>query len=81
MSQHTYTLKFTIKSAYDSIKGKSPYSSTTRDTDTAEDITIEDSKGKTKEDRIKAEVEKRIKEAISTFHGGAHVVFNSLTES
>ena len=80
MSQHTYTLKFTIKSQ-ESIKGKYPIQGETLDTDTEEDLTVVIGPDEaTKEDIIKAEVEKAIKEAIPTQRGAINVLFDSLTE-
>lgn len=66
MSQHVYQLKFSIRETYE---GEGNL-----------DMDM-DGAGTTREDFIKAQVEKRIKEAIPTVRGGANVLFDSLVES
>lgn len=73
MSQHTYTLKFTIV-APPTQTGKYLYGSEEHDLKT-EQLTEE------KEAIIKSEVEAKIKNAIPTERGAVQVVFDELTES
>lgn len=80
MSQHTYTLKFTI--GIDNPEGGSyPIHSGTREVKPELLTQVIGPDSATKEDIIKAEVEKKIKEAIPTQKGIITVNFDSLTES
>lgn len=81
MSQHTYMLKFTI--GIDNTEGGSyPIHSGTREVkpELLSQILNTDT-GETKEDNIKAQIEKKIKEAIPTQKGIIRVNFDSLIES
>ena len=66
MSQHVYELKFTISSAY----GSEGHLDAVLGPDSA-----------TREDIIKADIEKRIKKACNEIRGAARVDFDSLVES
>ncbi len=80
MSQHTYELKFSIK--IDNPEGGVyPAGSQTHERKPELLSQVMNEGGDTKEDLIKAEVEKRIKEAIGAQQGIIRVVFDSLTES
>jgi len=81
MSQHTYTLKFTI--GIDNTEGGVyPIHGETREIkpELLSQILNTDT-GETKEDLIKSEVEKRIKKTIRTLKGIIRVNFDSLIES
>lgn len=83
MSQHSYTLVFTI-SIDKAPDGTYPQGSETREVkhESLTDLLPKlDDATWTKEDEIKAEVEKRIKEAIPTQKGLIRVNFDSLEES
>jgi len=67
MSQHTYTLKFTIKDAY---AGEGANLDAVLGPDEA-----------TREDIIKANIEKRIEKACNEIRGAAGTYFDSLVES
>lgn len=70
MSQHTYTLKFTVKATYEGV-----------DANLDQVLKTENEVDYTREDLIKAEVEERIKKIIPELKGDAQVVFDELTES
>lgn len=81
MSQHTYTLKFTI--GIDKTDGGTyPIHSGTKEVkhESLSQI-LNETTGQTKEDLIKAEIEERIKKAIPTQKGIIKVNFDELTES
>ena len=77
MSQHTYTLKFTIKDTYEDLGEGIVHNP-------KEDLTqvmkTEDEVDYTKEDLIRIAAEERIKEIIPAISGAAQVVFDSLTK-
>jgi len=77
MSQHTYTLKFTIKDTYEDLGEGIVHNP-------KEDLTqvmkTEDEVEYTKEDLIRIAAEERIKEIIPAISGAAQVVFDSLTK-
>ena len=81
MSQHTYELKFTIK-INNPEGGTYLYGSESHDIkpELLSRIMNKDT-GETKEDDIKAQIEKRIKDVIPTQQGIISVIFDSLTES
>lgn len=82
MSQHTYTLKFTI-SIDKADDGVYPIHGETREIkhESLDDLLpTEDDPTQTKEDVIKAEVEKKIKQACGALKGLIRVNFDSLTE-
>lgn len=83
MSQHTYTLKFTI-SIDKAPDGVYPIHGETREIkhESLDDLLPKlDDATWTKEDEIKAQIEERIKKAIPTQKGLIKVAFDSLTES
>lgn len=83
MSQHVYTLKFTI-SIDKAEDGVYPIHGETREVkheSLTDLLPKEDDATWTKEDEIKAEVEKRIKEVIPTLKGLIRVSLDSLTET
>lgn len=71
MSQHTYTLKFTIKDTYSGGGAQE---------DLTQVMKTEDEVDYTKEDLIRIAAEERIKEIIPAISGAAQVVFDSLTK-
>jgi len=82
MSQHTYTLKFTI-SIDKADDGTYPIHGETREImhESLSDVLGEkDGVDWTREDEIKAQVEKRIKQACGALKGLIRVNFDSLTE-
>ena len=81
MSQHTYTLKLTI--GIDNTEGGTyPIHGETREVkpELLSQVLNEDT-GETKEDNIKAQIEKKIKGVIPTQKGIIRVNFDSLIES
>ena len=77
MSQHTYTLKFTIKDTYEDLGEGIVHNP-------KEDLTqvmkTEDEVDYTKEDLIRIAAEERIKEIIPALSGAIQVVFDSLVK-
>ena len=77
MSQHTYTLKFTIKDTYED-HGEGIVHNPKEDL--TQVMKTEDEVEYTKEDLIRIAAEERIKEIIPAVAGAAQVVFDSLTK-
>lgn len=78
MSQHTYTLKFTVKDTYEDLGEGIVHNP-------KEDLTqvmkTEDEVEYTKEDLIRIGVEDKIKNVIPQIHGAIQVAFDELTKS
>jgi len=80
MSQHTYTVKFTIK-INNPEDGVYLIQGETRERKPELLSRVMNEGGDTKEDLIKADIEKKIKEAIPAEQGIIQVLFDSLTEA
>jgi hypothetical protein len=80
MSQHVYTLKFTISI---SNPPDGTYLSQSESRDVKPELLTQEigPDGATKEDVIKAQIEEKIKQVIPTVAGAINVTFDSLVES